>query len=127
MYNPFTRTEENAIMRYVFAIIDADVNIDQSEEAFLTLLGMKFGFSQRDLMNAVITDEQVAVRTLSSMSAEKKRLATSLFTAAALADGNTRLGKAEMEKCLNILKKCSLPMDVPFTESVRIAHSFVDR
>lgn len=127
MYNPFTRTEENAIMRYVFAIIDADVNIDQSEEAFLTLLGMKFGFSQRDLMNAVITDEQVAVRTLSSMSAEKKRLTTSLFTAAALADGNTRLGKAEMEKCLNILKKCSLPMDVPFTESVRIAHSFVDR
>ena len=64
MYNPFTRTEENAIMRYVFAIIDADVNIDQSEEAFLTLLGMKFGFSQRDLMNAVITDEQVAVRTI---------------------------------------------------------------
>ena len=127
MYNPFTRTEENAIMRYVFAIIDADVNIDQSEQAFLTLLGMKFGFSQRDLMNAVITDEQVAVRTLSSMSAEKKRLTTSLFTAAALADGNTRLGKAEMEKCLNILKKCSLPMDVPFTESVRIAHSFVDR
>lgn len=127
MYNPFTRTEENAIMRYVFAIIDADVNIDQSEEAFLTLLGMKFGFSQRDLMNAVITDEQVAVRTLSSMSAEKKRLTTSLFTAAALADGNTRLGKAEMEKCLNILKKCSLPMDVPFTESVRIAHSFVDQ
>lgn len=127
MYNPFTRTEENAIMRYVFAIIDADMNIHQSEEAFLTLLGMKFGFSQRDLMNAVITDEQVAVRTLSSMSAEKKRLATALFTAAALADGNTRLGKAEMEKCLNILKKCSLPMDVPFTESVRIAHSFVDR
>lgn len=127
MFNPFTRSEENAIMRYVFAIIDADVHIDQSEEAFLTLLGMKFGFSQRDLMNAVTTNEQDAARTLSSMSTEKKRLATSLFTAAALADGNTRLGKAEMEKCLNILKKCSLPMDVPFTEAVRIAHSFVDR
>ena len=127
MYNPFNRTEESAIMRYVFSIIDADMRIHQSEEAFLTLLGLKFGFSQRDLTNAVIMDEQEAVRALSSMSTEKKRLATALFTAAALADGNTRLGKAEMEKCLNVLKKCSLPMDVPFTESVRIAHSFVDR
>ena len=127
MNNPFTRAEENAIMRFVFIIIDADMSIHQSEEAFLTLLGTKFNFSQRDLMNAVTTEEQVAVWTLSSMSTEKKRLATSLFTAAALADGNTRLGKAEMEKCLNILKKCSLPMDVPFTESVRTAHSFVDR
>ena len=127
MYNPFNRSEESAIMRYVFSIIDADMSIHQSEEAFLTLLGLKFGFSQRDLTYAVIMDEQEAVRALSSMSTEKKRLATALFTAAALADGNTRLGKAEMEKCLNVLKKCSLPMDVPFTESVRIAHSFVDR
>ena len=125
MYNPFTRAEENAIMLYVFSIIDADVHIDKSEEAFLTLLGLKFGFSQSDLEKAVCIGDWTASSTLSSMSPEKKRLAAYLFTAAAMADGNTRLGKAEFTKCLEILKKSSLPLDIKFTDAPKIAHEFV--
>ena len=127
MYNPFNRAEESAIMRYVFSIIDADLSIHQSEEAFLNLLGMKFGFTQQDLMKAVIMEEQIANRTLSLMSSEKKQLTSALFTAAAMADGNRRLAKAEMDKCFSILKECSLPLNVSFSDSLRIAHEFVDR
>ncbi len=127
MYNPFIRTKENAIMLYVFSIIDADMNIHQSEEAFLTLLGLKFGFSQLDLVNTVSMSDFDAVRTLSSMSTKKKTIAAALFTAVAMADGNTKIAKAEMDKYLAVLKKFSLLLDVKFADSLRIAHAFVDR
>ena len=127
MYNPFNRAEENAVMHFVFLIADADCVLHESERALITLLGMKFGFSQSDLTNAVCMSESMAVSTLSLMTPEKKQLAACLFTAAAMADGNTRLMKPEMSKCSDIIKKCSLPRDIKFTDSVRIAHEFLDR
>lgn len=127
MINPFTKTEEKAIIRYVFLIVDADCNINQNEKAFVTLLGLKFGFTQLDLFNAVSMDESDAVRALSTMTMDKKKLAAVLLVAAAMSNGSSKLYRPEMDKCSDILHKCCLPKDIKFTDSLIIAHQFVDR
>ena len=124
MYNPFNRAEESAIMRYVFSIIDEDLSILQSEKSPFNL----FGFTKQDLMNAVVMDKQEATRILSLMSSEKKQLTSSLLIAIAMADAvSEKEEKENINKCYSILKECSLPLNVSFSDSLRIAHEFVDR
>lgn len=126
MYNPFNQAERNAVMHYVFEIADADVNLDNSERALITLLGRKFGFSQMALTQAVCMPDSTANATLSSMSADKKELAAHLFTAAAMANGSMSLGRPEMDKCFTVLKQCGLPTNLKFADAPMVAHRFLD-
>ena len=126
MYNPFNSAEQNAVMHYVFLIADADVDLNQSERALITLLGKKFGMSQMSLTNAVCMSDSTANATLSSMTEEKKHLAAALFIGAAMANGSMKAFRPEMDKCYEVLKKCNLPGDVKFTDANYITHRFVE-
>lgn len=125
MTNPFNVSEQKAVMHYVFKIADTDANLNDNGRAMITLLGLKFGYSQRDLTDAVLISDSTASTTLIAMNNEKKRLAANLFSAAAMADGNLSFTRPESRACLSILKQCQLPLDINPRDSLLVANQFL--
>ena len=120
----FSKLEQKAIL-HITAQIAFNDGWKENEQRLLNAIGHRFNFSKTEIGEAIMMNSQQAIITIKSMDVNKKKLASSLFQSAAMADGDTRMGKPQWERYFDFTEQCNTPMNISFSDAINLTHQYL--
>ena len=124
IYPSYTKLEQKAILHLTAEIAFND-GWKENEQRLLNAIGHRFNFSRAEIGEAIMMKSQQAIITVKSMDSNKKRIASCLFQAAAMADGDSRMGKPQWERYFNFAEQCNTPMNISFSDAINLTHQYL--
>ena len=124
IFPSYLKTEQTAIL-HLAAVITFNNGWKANEKRLLNAIGHRFNFSEQEVNDAVKMNSQRALDTISSMDNNKKKLASCIFQSAAMADGDTRMGKPQWDRYFDIAMESGIPMDIQFSDALDLTHEYL--
>lgn len=123
IYPSYTKSEQKAILHLTAQIAFND-GWKENEQRLLNAIGHRFNFSRIEIGDAIMMDSQQAIIAVKSMDDPKKKLASCLFISAAMADGDSRMGKPQWERYFDFAEQCNTPMNISFSDAINLTHQY---
>ena len=120
----YSKQEQKAILHLTAKIAFND-GWKENEQRLLNAIGHRFNFSRTDISEAIMMNSQQAIIAVKSMDSNKKKLASCLFQSAAMADGDTRMGKPQWDRYFDIVEQCNTPMNISFSDAINLTHQYL--
>ncbi len=124
IFPSYSKSEQKAILHLTAQIAFND-GWKENEQRLLNAIGLRFGFSKVETGEAITMNSQQAITTIKSMDSNKKNLASCLFQSAAMADGDTRMGKPQWERYFDFSEQCNIPMNISFADALNLTHQYL--
>lgn len=120
----YSKSEQKAIL-YIAAQIAFKNGWQENEQRLLNAIGHRFNFSEAEIRGAIMMDSHQAIIAVRAMDNNKKKLASCLFQSAAMADGDTRMGKPQWERYFDFAEQCNFPMNISFSDALNLTHQYL--
>ncbi|MBR5892733.1 MAG: hypothetical protein IKZ37_03730 [Bacteroidaceae bacterium] len=125
IFPSFLKSEQNAIL-HLTAQIAYNEGWKENEQRLLNAIAHRFNFSRFEIGEAIMMDSQQAAIVVKAMDSEKKKLASCLFQSAAMADGDTRMGKPQWDRYFDFAQQCNIPMNITFSDALKLTHLYLE-
>ena len=124
IFTSYSKSEQTAILRLA-AVITFNNGWKENEKRLLNAIGRRFNLSIQETNEALKMDNKRALVIIKSMDNNQKKLASCIFQSAAMADGDTRMGKPQWDRYFEIAMESGIPMDIPFSDALDITHKYL--